>query len=129
MQRSTKDAHTMLPKLRAWSSASRPSADYLHRVLKQATVVKPGRVHPTNVPEIVAASRLPLPKERTLDVPAFPKINVEGGTTDIDLVQRRAAASLSSSRFEAKELARVERLQKRANAAKVTAEKASESAE
>jgi hypothetical protein len=88
----------LLPKLRAWSSASRASDDYLNRVLSQATVVKPGRVHPTNVPQIVAASRLPIPKGRTLAVPAFPKINIDGATADINLVQERAAASLSRSR-------------------------------
>ncbi|BEI80049.1 hypothetical protein CcaverHIS002_0105780 [Cutaneotrichosporon cavernicola] len=111
-QRGPKGVNVMLPKLRAWSSASRPSPDYLNRVLSQATVVKPGRMHPTNVPEIVAASRLPLPKARTRDVPAFPAIDIGGSTTDIDMIQRRAAASLSRSRFEKEELKRVERQQR-----------------
>ncbi|KLT43044.1 Nucleotidyltransferase [Cutaneotrichosporon oleaginosum] len=108
-QRGYKNVQATLPKLRAWSSASRPSSDYLRRVLSQATVVKPDRVHPTNVSEIVAASRLPVPKERTHDVPAFPKIDIEGATADIEMVQRRAAASLSRGRFEKGNLARLQR--------------------
>ncbi|GMK54292.1 hypothetical protein CspeluHIS016_0108780 [Cutaneotrichosporon spelunceum] len=117
-QRGPKGANVMLPKLRAWSSASRPSADYLNRILSQATVVKPGRMHPTNVPEIVAASRLPLPKARAKDVPAFPAINIEGSFANINTVQQRAAASLSRSRFEKEELKRLERRQREEAAAK-----------
>lgn len=115
MERGPNRAETILPKLRAWSSASRPTEDFARRVLAQATVVKPGRVQPVNVPILIAASRLPLPAPRTRDVPAFPRfprIEIEGANADIEDVQRRAAASLNQSRFRADHIERLH--QKRA---------------
>lgn len=65
-------------------------------------------MHPTNVPVLIAASRLPLPMPRMAAVPAFPRIDIDGADADIEEVQRRAAASLSRSRFTPKELKRLE---------------------
>lgn len=98
-ERGPKGADVLLPKLRAWSSASRPTSDYARRVLAQATVVKPGRVHPNNVPVIIAASRLPVPAPKVhAEVPAFPEIEAEEEALGVDDVHGWGKAGAAAAR-------------------------------